>query len=281
MGKTRPLISVLNLTNRPGGIDVLWANMKRQTFTEWELIIVDGRWREREKEVKNYINDPRLTYIRQSDKREGAYTNLAHADNEGFAACRGKLVVLLQDYIWIPPYSLDKFWEAHLALKGNALISGVGHQYDHPGKDFISDPNGKITVFKEPFEGRPENQVWTDPRMRTDQGTFYETSPVNWEANYAAIPRRALEDLGGMDEEYDFVGFAYDNVNIAQRAEMLGYKTYLDQTNECRAIEHDSWAADPSKKPRSTNIAEFHIQRMRDIIQGKKPLKLDYLKYKD
>ena len=278
MGKTRPIISVLNLTNRQGGIDILWANMKRQSITDWELIIVDGKWKEREKEVKDYINDSRLKYIRQSDKREGAYTNLAHADNEGFRACEGELIVLLQDFIWCPPFALHKFWEAHQSLKGNALISGVGHQYDNPGKDFISDPNGKITVFKEPFEGRPEHQVWNDPRMRTDQGTFYETSPVNWEANYAAIPRHVIYELGGMDEEYDFNGFAYDNVNIAQRAEMLGYKTYLDQTNECRAIEHDSWAADPSKKPRSNEIAAFHIKRMQDTVEGKFPLKLNYLK---
>ena len=113
--------------------------------------------------------------------------------------------------------------------------------------------------------------------MRLDQGTFYETSPTNWELSYASISRKVIYELGGMDEEYDFHGFAYDNCNIAQRAELLGYKTYLDQTNEYRALNHDNWAMSEHKKERATDIAEFHVQRMRDTIQGKFPVKLKYL----
>ena len=74
-------ISCMHLTNRPGGMDVLKANVMRQSEEDWELIIVDALWREREKEVIEYFNDPRLKYIRQNDKVGGTHTNLAHADN--------------------------------------------------------------------------------------------------------------------------------------------------------------------------------------------------------
>lgn len=262
-------ISILNITARWGGLDVLRGNLERQVFKDFEVVIVDGLWKEREKEVKDYCKDFNLKYIRQSDKREGAYSNLAHADNEGFRACEGELIVCLQDYIWVPPYSLTKFWEGYRAM-GDILISGVGDQYKPPG---VKDPKGKISVFGE-YKEMPKEKVWLDPRKRLDQGTFYETSPVNWELNYCSIPKKVIQELGGMDEEYDFQGFAYDNVNIAQRAEFLGYKTYLDQTNECRAIEHDSWYISDNKKERATKIAEFHIQRMKDIIHGRFPLKL-------
>lgn len=274
MGKS---ISIVNLTNRFGGFDVLKASLDRQIFRDFEIIIVDALWKYREPQVKKYFKDFDLKYIHQSKKQEGAYSNLAHADNEGFRACEGELIVWVQDFIWVPPFALNKFWEAYKAY-GDILVGGVGHQYAKPGKDEIKDPKGKITVFKEEFTGRPEERCWNDPRMRFDQGTFYETAPINWEMSYASIPRKVIYELGGMDEEYDLHGFAYDNCNIAQRAEFAGYKTYLDQTNEYRAINHDSWAMSESKKERSTDIANFHIQRMRDIINNRFPLKLTYLK---
>ena len=277
---TQPKISILNITARWGGMDVLRANLERQVFKDFEIVIVDALWCERESQVKRYFKDFNLIYIRQSDKKEGAYSNLAHADNEGFRNCKGELIVCLQDFIWMAPFGLHKFWEAYQAY-GNILVGGVGHQYCKPGKEEIANLKGKITIFKEEFKDRPENQCWNDPRMRLDQGTFYETSPVNWELSYGSIPRKVIYELGGMDEEYDAQGFAYDNVNIAQRAEFLGYKTYLDQTNEYRALNHDNWAMSEHKKERATNIAEFHIQRMKNIIQGKYPLKLNYLQESD
>lgn len=269
-------ISILNITVRWGGLDILRASLERQTFKDFELVIVDGLWENREPQVKNYFKDYNLIYIRSSKKRESAYSNLAHADNEGFRNCSGELIVCIQDFIWAPPFLLYKFWEAYEAY-GNILVGAVGHQYCKPGKEDIKNPKGKITIFKEDFNERPENPCWQDPRMRLDQGTFYETAPVNWELSCSSIPKKVIYELGGMDEEYDFQGFAYDNVNIAQRAEFLGYKTCLDQTNEYRALNHDNWSMETHKKDRSTNIAEFHINRMKDVIAGRFPIKLNYL----
>jgi cephalosporin hydroxylase len=45
------MISVMNLTNRHGGIDILWASMKRQTEQDFQLVLVDGLCRERDNEV--------------------------------------------------------------------------------------------------------------------------------------------------------------------------------------------------------------------------------------
>src|SRR3990167_8910107 len=99
-------ISVMQITNRYGNIDILRANLERQIFKDFELVIVDGLPEDREEKVKEYLKDFPVTYIRQSEKRPDAYSNLAHADNEGFRACQGELIVCLQDYIWIPPFSL-------------------------------------------------------------------------------------------------------------------------------------------------------------------------------
>ena len=277
---TSPKISVMYLSNRFGGIDILWANMQRQTFTDWELVIVDALWKEREKEVKKYINDKRLKYIRQNDKPKDALTNLAHADNQGFAACDGELIVCLQDYIYISGNGIEKFWEAHKSLEGKALITGIGHQYSSPSKEDMVDEKGKITVFKEPYTKKPEVQFWSDPRMRTDQGTFYETAPVNVEFNWCAIPRKVVYELGGMDENFDYHGFAFDNVFMAVRAEMLGYKSYLDQTNECMGFNHDGWWPNPLKVEKKSPEKYYHEQ-IGKMRRGEISIKLDYLKKDD
>lgn len=265
----------MNLTNRPGGIDILWANMKRQTFQDFELVLVDALWREREKEVKEYINDPRLKYVRQADRPEWACTNLAHADNQGFRACEGELVVCLQDYIWIGPDGLAKFWTIY-QQNPNILVSGVGHQYAKPSAEDIVDPRGKITVFGEPYTRRPENRCWQDPRMRLDQGSFYMSGMADWELNWAMIPRKIIYELGGMDEEYDRHGFAWDNVNIAVRAEMLGYHPYLDQTNECMGFNHDGWWPNPLKLEKK-DPSKYHFEVIGKMARKEIPIKLNYL----
>lgn len=272
----KPKISLMNITNRHGGIDVLWANMRRQTFKDWELVLCDALWREREKEVKKYINDPRLKYLRQMDLAPGALTGLAHADNQAFANCDGELIVCLQDYVWINPRGLEKYWHAHKAYDGKILITGVGHQYAKPGKKDMLDEKGKITVFKEPYTGKPTQQCWEDPRVRTDQGTFYMCNPPDWELNWAAIPRKVIWQLGGMDEEYDFHGHAYDNVNLAVRADALGYRPYIDQTNICMGFDHDGWWPNPLKE-KGLTAEKIHLQRMKNINEGTFPLELDNL----
>lgn len=260
------------LTARWGGIDILWADMLRQDFEDWELVVVDTKWRERGEDIKKYINDPRLVYVEQTDIRPGAHTNLAHADNEGFRACNGELIVCLQDYIWIPPNALNKYWCAYQQF-GDCLITGVGHQYGNPNKNSITNPKGSITVFGEPYKKKPEVVVWKDPRMFGD--SWRECSPVEWEMNWCAIPRKVIYGLGGMDERYDFEGFAWDNVNIAERAVMLGYKCYIDQTNECMAMNHDDWWPNPLKTVRLSPEKYHHevIAKMRRTT----PV-LDYLK---
>lgn len=274
MALKAPKISVLTLTNRWGGIDVTWGALKRQTFGDFEWVLIDAV--DREQEVLEYTGDVRVRWIDQKKKPKKALTNLAHADNQGFRACRGELIVLLQDYIWIDPDGLEKYWEAYLAYEKNILITGVGDQYAIPSAEDIVNPEGKVTVFKEPYSQKPEVVAWKDPRRRLDQGTFYMCNPPDWEANWGCIPRKIIYELGGMDEQYDYEGFAWDNVNIAQRADMLGYRQYIDQTNECYGFQHDDWWPNPLKVEKKSP-QEYHFKVMQEMASGKRPVKLDYL----
>lgn len=262
----------MTLTNRYGGIDILWANMKRQSFIDWEFVLVDGLWREREAEVKKYINDPRLKYIRQSDKREGAYTNLAHADNEGFKNCEGELIVCLQDYQWVNPDGLQKYWDIYEKYP-NALVTGIGHHYVNPRP---SNPKGLITVFDEPYSMRPEGLSWEDPRVNFNRGSFCQADPVEWELSWASIPRKVIYDIGGMDEQFDFEGFAWDNTYIAYKAKFGGSEIFMDQTNEVMGFDHDLWWPNPLKENRISPAKYFH-EKVQAMIDGKIPPKDKHL----
>lgn len=274
-----PKISVITVTNRPGGLDMQWAALRRQTFSDFEWVVCDTLADERRESLVRYSKqDERIKHIQQNKPKEGSVTGLAQAENQALKNAVGELCIMLQDYIWIPPDCLERYWFHYQNTQGKALVSGVGNIYGTPGKEDIVNTRGGITVFKKPFEGKPENVVWKDPRMRLDQGSFYKCYPNDIEFNFCMVPMQCFKDLGGVDEEYDLVGHAWDNVNCAQRAFRLGYETYMDQTIECRALDHDGWWPNPVKiEQEKYPIMQFHLQRMKDIDEGKFPLKLSYL----
>lgn len=278
--ESKPRISVVTVTNRPGGIDLQWSALKRQTFTDFEWVLCDTLADKRKDLLKEFSHDDkRIKHIQQNPKKEGSVTGLAQAENQAVNETSGELIILLQDYIWIEPDCLERFWFHYQNTGGKALITGVGDIYGKPSKEDIIDNQGLLTVFKEPLTKRPEIATWHDPRRRTDMGTFYECWPNDVEFNFAMIPYKVFEDLGGFDEEYDMVGHAWDNVNISQRADMLGYKCYIDQTIECFGLDHDHFWPNPVKINQvQYPIGQFHMKRMEDIRSSRFPFKLDYIK---
>lgn len=271
-----PAISVLTPTCRPGGIDVNWYGLKRQTFKDFEWIVCDTLFEKRHDLLVEFVQDDRVKHVKQTPKDPKAKTWLNHAENEAIRASQGELIVLLQDYIYIDPDALEKFWLQYQQNK-KALISGVGHQYAFPGKEHVVNPEGMITVFEKPLKAKPEIVSWVDPRIRSDFGSFYACSPNDIEFNFCALPRQALYDVGGCDEEYDYIGHAWDNCSVSQRACAIGYEPFLDQSNISRSIQHDDFFDAHVKTHDFMEIAEFHNKRMKEIFEGKYPLRYHYL----
>lgn len=271
------MISVLYISNRYGGLDILKANLSRQSMQDFQIVFVDGLYHERREEVKKHFAGYRIDHIDQTIlPMEGYHSRLARADNLGFKNCDGELIVCLQDYIWIDPYGLEKFYELSKKHDFKVLATGIGHQYKTPTVDDIVNPKGAVTVFHHNYTRKPEVKFWQDPR---DNGSkeIRKAEPVEWEMNWASIPRKIIEDLGGMDEEYDKKGFAWDNTNIAERAKMLGYEILLDPTNECFGFDHDGWWPNPLKANR-ISPAQYHFEQMNKMNNGIISPRLKYLK---
>lgn len=221
-------ISVITPSVRPEGLDIVQKSLDNQTFREFEWIIVGPV--SLVNSYRGMISDfyKRAGYgvslLHEPPKNEGDMYNLNKAWNKAFKEARGELFVSFVDMTWAPPNALQQFWD-HYEANPKGLIGGVGNQ------------------FAEVIDGRPEIQIWKDPRMRMDYGSFYEINPIDLEFCLTSVPKQAIIDCGGLDEDYDKVA-ALSEKDMCIRLDMLGYKFYLDQSIEYRALTHPRLTTD-------------------------------------
>jgi len=204
-----PLVSVVTPTVRPLGLDIVRKSLEKQTYKNWEWLIGSP------------FNPQISEAIWVEDNFEGGYWTLNRIYNKLIKNAHGKIIVSLQDNIYINPEGLQKFVDA-IEQMGDCIVSGVGDQYEREG-DY----------------GKPEIKIWSDPRRNTNYGSFYECFPQDIEWNFAALSKKLLKDVGGFDEKMDFTCRGVDAFGVMQRLDALGYKSYLDQDNESFTIRHN------------------------------------------
>ena len=107
-------------------------------------------------------------------------------------------------------------------------------------------------------------------------GIRYSDRAIEWEMNYAAIPKLVVDDLGGWYEFYnDALGF--DNTEMAYRALLNGYRIIVDDTNQAACLDH--WKALEDKpeelgEKRTTRLNDPRFEWMvRQIEKGNLPSK--------
>lgn len=207
-------ITVVTPTIRREGLDIVAKSLQNQTFKDFQWLVCSPF----DYEIPEGISGMHLkdAFV----ENEGGFWGLNRAYNWLFACSEGDLIVTLQDWIYIPPDGLQKFWDVHEKFP-DFVVSGVGDQYERVNK-----------------YGKPEVKIWSDPRKNERFGSFYECFPNDCEWNWAMIPKKHIAAVGGMDEELDFRGYGGDQLQIVERMDALGIKFYLDQSNESFTIRH-------------------------------------------
>lgn len=213
-------ISVITATAREDSLKLAKESLDRQTLLtkgedEFEWIIISP--------IADKFHLQQASYpvkiLKDPPKKKGNYWSLNAAYNKAIREAQGELIVFLQDFIMISPTGLEQFWEDY--EKTNGCITGVGDQYESV------DEMGKPTV-----------KVWSDPRKRLDQGSFYECNFVDFELNWGCSPKKVLVDIGGFDEDLDkFAGM--DNISVAERLNDIGVRFYIDQSCESFTVRHE------------------------------------------
>lgn len=248
-----PKISVITPTVRPEGLPMISKCLKRQDFTEWEWVIAAPG------SLYEAIGDKFLAscaFVPEPPKRKGDFYRLCGAWNAAFGISKGELLVSCQDWMWFDPTTLTRLWDHYLA-NSKALIGMIGHQYERVENN------------------KPEGMMWQDPRARTDLGTFYEVAPTEIEFSMCSIPKQAIIDCGGIDEDYD-KGAAVGEKEMCWRLDKLGYKFYLDQTLEYRALHHPRLTKDWDEKYKIAS--DMYIKHLNQLSKGERPLNVDSLR---
>ena len=259
-------VSVIYPTARHGGLDILEKCMKEQTHEDFEVLILDELRR-------NFMpnRSTKFIFVEPPNKKAGMFWNLSASLNAGVRAAKGELIVLLQDYIWVPKEGLARYVEKAIQ-EPKGLISGVGHQYEFPA--YNDDPTGAYSIWKD-WPGEPSGEkTFTDPRM--ERPGFYLCNPVEWEANWSCFRKEVWETIGGFDEEFD-AGWGYDNVNFSERAQLAGYHLFLDTHNEVKCYSHINIFKEQKVRDAAPNNQKMWYKKYMDLDRGMAPWKLNYL----
>lgn len=236
------MISIITPSVRPELLEVVKKCLERQTYDDFEWIVVSPF----EYKPAIWVEDPPM--------REGDFYRLNGAWNKGLTKAKGDLFVSIVDGLWFPPDTLERLTQ-HFKDDPKSCVTCVGNQYD-----------------EERF-GKPEHLVWQDPRKRDDLGSYYEVSPTEMELCVATIPMSGIYEVGGFDEKFDKFA-ALSEKELCFRLDKLGYKFYIDQTIEYRAIQHPRLSTEWDKKYQEGCV--YFDQCLLEISQGKR-LQLDFV----
>jgi glycosyltransferase involved in cell wall biosynthesis len=247
-----PLVSVLVMMYRPGGVDITLAAMRDQTFKDFELIIVDNRYERRKDEVAALATKYGVRTIHAPEhRRNGKWIVACAAFNTAIALARGKYVIILHDFSYVPPGWI----EAHIgALEGHPTrYVTVDHvnvdlpeivsrrPLDHNKStdrnsydldDVFSDGSlDEICIFKKgPFDAS-----WLPLPIGPDQWQtgLPELHRTNNKPEHGWVTltndsfhRNFMYKLNGIDERFDMGRGPFD-ANLGVRVEMNGGETYF------------------------------------------------------
>jgi hypothetical protein len=176
------------------------------------------------KEIESLLT---IDHVLLSDppKKKGDFWTLCKAWNKAYAYASGELIVNIQDWTWIEADTLERFWN-HFQSNPKAIVSACGNHYD-----------------SQDSRGRPENLVWVDPRLESEDRKVGSVGIEYMEMSVCSIPRQAILDCGGIDEIYDTCNGVQEK-EMCLRLRVLGYETFVDQTIEYRGMQHGRLSKD-------------------------------------
>lgn len=205
-----PAVSIILPTVRPEGAPMVLDCLRRQTVTDWELLVGAPKGMI---EGPGPLRDSVLGWGYQlwpePPRRPGDMYALNKTWNLLAARARAGRLLFLVDWIWFPDDTLERF----LAHPADVGASGVGHHYRHV------------------VGGRPEGRWWTDPRL----GKPFDARHM--EMACAMLPRDDLLAVGGFDEEYDQVA-GLSEKECCIRMQRAGARFVLDESISYRNWTH-------------------------------------------
>lgn len=253
-----PAISVIVPTMRVGGLDVLIHGLARQTFRDFELILVDNLKSYRPyifNEVQSCFDHP----IRHLEPIGNTFPVNAYCRsmNTGLLHATGKIVLLLVDYTWLPPDCLWKHccqqredeelvvMSPHVSLQCPPVRSEIDFRpnLDHYTSDGMNRYVNQLQRCDlQLFQWSIFSETFGDPRHLPLETRFGHDTKVEKPLGPAedhllfycrneSVRREHLLAINGFDEDLDG-SHGYQDSDIADRLKVkLGLKFMIDPTN--------------------------------------------------
>jgi hypothetical protein len=263
-------LTVYTPTIRRGFWNIMADNLSKQTYKNFEWVIVDDYPRDRSDTAQEYASKYKLDikYLRGKPRKVKRTYGLCNANNTVMENATGEVLVFLQDFILIPLDGLEQI--ATLYRKHPDCLQALPDAYYapkiKPDKEKEDWFNGNTDVIGEFIRKNIRIQ---------NLGLRFSDNPMDFEQNYGAIPIKIARELGGWHEWLD-EGLGWDNTDMAWRSLQSGYKILIDETNIAVCIDHwKTLEGTPEhgleRERRLNDPRYYYIQEM--VKAGKMPLK--------
>jgi len=224
-----PLLSLVYLTYRPGGIDLLADGLARQD-NNYELIVVDdypgrvARGKAQEYLLEKGIN---LAWYGQSKIpiRTGKH-GLANAMNTGALHARCSHVVYLHDYTWLPPGAMTQWVQSFREKCPHTILQGMAYIHATP----TPSENTDLTIWPQ-FQANP---------TRCFSQEIHAWKPERHENFYCGVPLAFLEKTNGIDERAEG-DIAWPLYSMVRQAQLHRYNFTVDWRLKIWMADHRNW----------------------------------------
>ena len=150
-----------------------------QTWTDWELVVVDDGSSDRTPQLMGSLHDPRIRLIQQENRGQSA------AINRGVLESKGDFIKILDADDWLNPDHLQKQIEVLSGLDRIVAACGWGYFIDSPERALLREEHANRD-YDDPLE-------WLVDSMTKDEGMM---GGWKW-----LIPRQVWERAGGYNEK--------------------------------------------------------------------------------
>jgi glycosyltransferase involved in cell wall biosynthesis len=178
-----PKVSIITITHqgREKYIPELLQSIKNQSFTDWELIIIDNGSYDNTQNLitKEMINDPRISYIKNEQDR-----GISFARNQGLQKAKGEYIAVLDsDDLWTDKEKLTK----QIAyLEVNQDCAGVG-----TGVIVINEQSKELSRYQNETDSKKIKQELLFKNLLAHSSVIYK--------------KAAALHVGGYDENLPFL----------------------------------------------------------------------------
>lgn len=259
---TDVIISVIVPTYRIGGLDVVCDSLARQTHPDFELIIADGIYEHRRDIVATRARDYHFP-IKHTCPRDNLFpiNSYCHKVNTALSHASGDIALFLSDYAALSPTCLEahSVWHSLKPTPFGLLMMGVEHRsrpalregipaygpnlyvvrHDHAWDThermlnegmqlYVEDLEaGKLAPFMwSVFEHAPSfNELGDNPLDWHHIMPPGSSPPSNVVLQNESIPLAALEEVNGLDEEFDG-SHVYQDADLADRLHARDYRWF-------------------------------------------------------